>query len=107
MNRSFNAFGGIIQWKDASEMQPPGTITRLQLLEASALYWDAVSKLPAVLQEACPEFKDFLVPDRYPYLHQTDWVTLSTKGAGRYEMLHSPHIITLLTIYAIQSMEAV
>lgn len=86
-------------------MQPPNSISRIQLEEASTLYWDAIHQLPMHLQEKFPPFKEFLVPDRYPYLYQTDWVQLSTKGAGRYEMLHSPYIITLLIIYALQRME--
>lgn len=78
------------------------TITRVQLLEASARYFEAVRKLPPHLQEVCPSFKMFLVPDRYPYLHQSLYVRLSNAGLERYRMLLSPHVTTLLTIYAIQ-----
>jgi len=81
-------------------------ITRDELIEASSKYWDTVFKLPTHLQEHCPAFKEYLTPDSYPYLHQRDIVTLSPKGVHRYEMLQSPHIVTLLTMYALQRIEA-
>lgn len=81
-------------------------ISRDELLKASSQYWEAVLKLPRHLQEYCPRFKEYLAPDTYPYLYQRDIVTLSTLGVQRYQMLQSPHILTLLTIYAIQRLEA-
>jgi len=62
--------------------------------------------LPKHLQEACPAFKEFLAPDTYPYLGQADYVTLSPLGVQRYKMLHSPHVLTLLTLYVLQQLEA-
>lgn len=81
-------------------------ITRNELIEASSQYWDAVFKLPEHLQEVCPAFKEYLVPDTYPYLYQRDWVKLSPLGVHRYGILQSPHILTLLTMYALQRLEA-
>lgn len=81
-------------------------ISRAELIEASSQYWKTVFKLPPHLQEHCPAFKEYLVPDTYPYLYQRDWVKLSGMGVHRYQMLQSPHIITLLTMYALQRLEA-
>lgn len=80
-------------------------ITRVELLEAGDRYWTNVFKLPTHLQEACPPFKEYLVPDSYPYLYQRDWVKLSPMGVHRYQMLQSPHVLTLLTIYALQRLD--
>lgn len=81
-------------------------ITRAELTDASALYWKHVLQLPEHLKEVCPSFKEYLVPDTYPYLYQRDIVKLSPMGVQRYEMLQSPHIFTLLTMYALQRLEA-
>lgn len=80
-------------------------ITREQLEEASSRYWTTVFKLPNHLIKVCPGFKEYLVPDTYPYLYQRDWVELSPMGIHRYQMLQSPHLLTLLTIYALQRIE--
>lgn len=80
-------------------------ITRLQLEEASCRYWGAVRNLPSHLMAACPGFKEYLAPDTYPYLHTPSWVWLSPTGLHRYQMLQSPHVVTLLTIYALQRLE--
>lgn len=80
-------------------------ISREQLEEAGYRYWSTVFKLPPHLMEVCPSFKEYLAPDTYPYLYQRDWVKLSPMGVHRYQMLLSPHIITLLTIYALQRLE--
>jgi len=81
-------------------------ITRGELIAASDLYWKHVLKLPPHLQEVCPTFKMYLVPDTYPYLYHRDIVKLSPMGVHRYQMLQSPHIFTLLTMYALQRLEA-
>jgi len=81
-------------------------ITRGELINASSIYWTYVLKLPADLQEVCPSFKEYLAPDTYPYLYQRDQVELSPMGVYRYQMLQSPHIVTLLTLYALQRIEA-
>lgn len=46
------------------------------------------------------------MPDTTPYLYQREWVELSPMGVHRYEMLQSPHRLTLLTMYALQRLEA-
>ncbi len=81
------------------------TISREQLEEAASRYWGNVIKLPAHLAKVMPGFKTFLAPDSFPYLYQRDWVKLSPLGVHRYQILHSPHVLTLLTIYALQRLE--
>ncbi len=81
-------------------------ITRVELRVASDKYWRTVFKLPWYLQKVCPAFKEYLAPDKYPYLYQRDQVELSIKGVQRYQNLFSPHVVTLLTMYALQRIEA-
>jgi len=81
-------------------------ITRVEFIEASGIYWKHVLMLPQHLMEVCPCFKEYLAPDTYPYLYQRDIVKLSPMGVYRYQILQSPHIATLLTMYALQRLEA-
>jgi hypothetical protein len=77
--------------------------------ETDRLYSKLCSQLPLKLFEIMPSFYDFLSPAHYsscPDPHrQYIQIELSITGQRRYNMLHSPHALTLLKVYAIQCWE--
>jgi len=76
-------------------------ITDDELASASFRYCDAVAELPPTLRWKMPSFHEFLSPAHTTNFNQ-DWISLSMTGTQRYKMLQSPHVVTLLAIYAAQ-----
>jgi len=73
------------------------------------LYWGTVNQLPIDQQVLCPHFEDFITAlgwsPQYSGYQWNDWIEVTEEVARRYEMLLSPHVITLLAIYTIQRLE--
>ena len=76
-------------------------ITSEEYLHAWIRYIEILITLPEDLRAVCPRFEKFLSPANYTNF-STNPVKLSITGTERYKMMLSPHVNTLLAMYAAQ-----
>lgn len=77
-------------------------ISKDQYIESLIKYQIALAQLSPELRRKCPSnFNKFLSPANYTNF-DNDSIELSLTGTERYKMIWSPHVVTLLAIYAAQ-----
>lgn len=77
-------------------------ISKDQYIDSLIKYHIALAQLSPELRKKCPpNFDKFLSPANYTNF-DNDPIGLSVTGTERYKMVWSPHVVTLLAVYAAQ-----